>query len=42
MNIITVLVKPTFGDIFINNKNINKYPIYERAKWWLFSNQFEE
>ena len=31
MNVITGLVKPTFGNIFINSKNINEYPIYERA-----------
>ena len=32
MNIITGLVKPTFGDILINNKIINEYPTYERTK----------
>jgi lipopolysaccharide export system ATP-binding protein len=32
MNIITGLIKPTFGSININNKNINDYEIYERTK----------
>ena len=32
MNIITGLVKPSFGNILIKNKNINTYPIYERTK----------
>ena len=26
------LIKPTFGSININNKNINDYAIYERTK----------
>ena len=32
MNIITGLIKPTFGSININNLNINNYAIYERTK----------
>ena len=32
MNIITGLIKPTFGSVNINNLNINSYPIYERTK----------
>lgn len=31
MNIITGQIKPNSGEIFINNKNISNYPIYERA-----------
>ena len=32
MNIITGLVKPNTGEIFINGKDISRYPIYERSK----------
>ncbi|WP_440937703.1 ATP-binding cassette domain-containing protein [Candidatus Pelagibacter sp.] len=32
MNIITGLVKPNSGEIFINNQDISQYPIYERSK----------
>jgi len=32
MNIITGLVKPTYGDILIKNKIINEYPTYERTR----------
>lgn len=32
MNIITGLIKPNSGNIYINNKDISRYPIYERAK----------
>lgn len=32
MNIITGLIKPNSGNIYINNKEISRYPIYERAK----------
>lgn len=30
-NIITGLTKPDFGSVFINNENVNKYPIHERT-----------
>ena len=32
MNIITGLIKPSYGDVIIKDTNINKYPIYERTK----------
>lgn len=32
MNIITGLVNPTYGKIFINDVDITKYPIYRRTK----------
>ncbi len=32
MNIITGLVKPNSGEIFINSQDISQYPIYERSK----------
>ena len=32
MNIITGLVNPTFGNIFINNENITKFPTYLRTQ----------
>ena len=32
MNIITGLVKPNSGEIFINGQDISRYPIYERSK----------
>ncbi len=30
-NIITGLTKPDFGSVFINNENVNTYPIHERT-----------
>ena len=32
MNIITGLIKPSYGSILINNEDITKYPIYTRTK----------
>ncbi|MDA9605930.1 ATP-binding cassette domain-containing protein [bacterium] len=32
MNIITGLIKPTYGSIIIENEDITKYPIYNRTK----------
>jgi lipopolysaccharide export system ATP-binding protein len=32
MNIITGLVNPTYGNIFINNENITKFPTYLRTQ----------
>ena len=32
INIITGLIKPNYGKIFINNENITNYPIYSRSK----------
>ena len=31
-NIITGLIKPNYGKIFINNEDIVNYPIYSRSK----------
>jgi lipopolysaccharide export system ATP-binding protein len=32
INVITGLIKPNYGKIFINNENITNYPIYSRSK----------
>ena len=32
INIITGLIKPNYGKIFINNEDITNYPIYSRSK----------
>jgi len=37
MNIITGLVNPTFGNIFINNENITKFPTYLRTQQFKIS-----
>ena len=33
-NLITGLIVPDFGSIFINSEKVNKYPIYQRTLWF--------